>query len=193
MTESTLPDGDPAPPTAVLVYSATALQETLDGLAENLVAAGPTPVGLTMTVVLDGVAVTLPAGDRHSAVASSVVQDLPNSTPGPRDPDSMVALFAAQIGDFADLATVVSRSAGADTPAQGGHTFHSLEVTDLAEFSARNQAIGVLVDRGHTPDEARLVLQRRATSNSATLIQTAQDILDDLTDPAAQPRSTPWG
>jgi hypothetical protein len=42
-----------------------------------------------MTIVLDGVAVTLAAGDRDSAVASSVVLDLRPSQQLSNDPDSM--------------------------------------------------------------------------------------------------------
>ena len=126
MTESTLPDGDPAPPTSALVHPGTELHGTLDGLAEN-------------------------------------------------------------------LAAVVRQSAGVDRSTQPGHTVYSLEVSGLAEFPARNQAIGVLVEWGHIPDEARLELQRRATSNSASLEQAAQDILDNLTDPAVSTPLDPLG
>ncbi len=146
-----------------------------------------------MTVVLDGVAVTLAAGDRDSAVASSVVLDLRPSQRLSNDPDSMVAFFGAHVGDFADLAAVVSRSAGVDRSSRAGPTVHLVEVSCLAEFSARNQAIGVLVERGRTRDAARLEVQRRATSNAATLNQTAQEILDNLTGPAVSTALDPLG
>jgi len=51
-------------------------------------------------------------------------------------------------------------------------------------LSVRNQAIGVLIDRGHAPDEARIELSRRANREGITMNQTAQDILDALTAPA---------
>ena len=51
-------------------------------------------------------------------------------------------------------------------------------------LSVRNQAIGVLIDRGNAPDEARIELYRRASSEGITMNQTAQDILDTLTVPA---------
>ena len=51
-------------------------------------------------------------------------------------------------------------------------------------LSVRNQAIGVLIDRGHAPDEARIELSRRANREGITMNQTAQDILDALTVPA---------
>ena len=146
-----------------------------------------------MTVVLDGVAVTLAAGDRDSAVASSVVLDLRPSQQLSNDPDSMVAFFGAHVGDFADLAAVVSRSAGVDRSSRAGPTVHLVEVSCLAEFSARNQAIGVLVERGRTRDAARLEVQRRATSNAETLKQTAQEILDNLTGPAVSTALDPLG
>ena len=105
----------------------------------------------------------------------------------------MVVFFGAQGGDVADLPAVVSQSAGVGRSTRPGHTACSLEVGGLAEFSARNQAIGVLVELGHTPDQARLELQRRATSNSASLEQTAQDILDNLADPAVSTPLDPLG
>jgi hypothetical protein len=63
--------------------------------------------------------------------------------------------------------------------------------SDLREvfraLSIRNQAIGVLIDRGHAPDEARIELYRRANRDGITMNQTAQHILDTVTVPA--PRS----
>ena len=51
-------------------------------------------------------------------------------------------------------------------------------------LSVRNQAIGVLIERGSPPEEARIELHRRANKDGITMNQTAQDILDALTVPA---------
>ena len=48
-------------------------------------------------------------------------------------------------------------------------------------LSVRNQAIGVLIDRGNAPEEARIELYRRASREGTSMNQTAQDILDTLT------------
>jgi hypothetical protein len=48
-------------------------------------------------------------------------------------------------------------------------------------LSVRNQAIGVLIDRGNAPEEARIELYRRASREGVSMNQTAQDILDTLT------------
>jgi hypothetical protein len=50
-------------------------------------------------------------------------------------------------------------------------------------LSVRNQAIGVLIDRGNDPDEACVELYRRANREGVTMNETAQDILDTLTVP----------
>jgi len=94
--------------------------------------------------------------------------------------------YAAEVGAFADLAAAVTRSAGVGehvsargkvAPPRSGP---SLGVSGLAEFSVRNQAIGVLIDQGYTPDEARIELRRRATRDDVTLHDTVQLTLDHL-------------
>jgi DNA-binding CsgD family transcriptional regulator len=181
VTESTLPNEDLALLTSALDCPGTDLQETLGVLADHLAAALPSYAGLTMRVVVDGVAVTLTAGDRHLAVTTSAHRNPRHCTPAQNDPDGMVIFSAAQAGGLADLAAVVTRSADGDRSIAQAHTAHSLGVSGLAEFSARNQAIGALVEQGHTPAEARIEIQRRATRTSRTLNETAQDILDTLT------------
>ena len=51
MTEATLPDGDRASPTAVLVHPTTELQESLDGPAENLARVETVAVSLSRNIL----------------------------------------------------------------------------------------------------------------------------------------------
>jgi hypothetical protein len=58
-------------------------------------------------------------------------------------------------------------------------------------LSVRNQAIGVLIERGSPPEEARIELHRRANKDGITMNQTAQDILDTLAVPVLPNWSEP--
>ena len=146
-----------------------------------------------MTVVLDGVAVTIAAGDSDFLVTSTALLNAPLCTSKQNDPHTMVVFSAEQVGDFADLAAVVTRSPGGDESIVQSRSAHSLGVIGLAEFSARNEAIGVLVEQGHTAEEARIEIHRRATRNARTLNETAQDILDSIPEAAASTRISPLG
>lgn len=131
--------------------------------------------------------VTLSVHDPDLAVTCNASLMVPLSALIPDEVmDSTMVFHAAEVGAFADLAAVVARSAGAGervlsggyvTPLRSGN---SLAVSGLAAFSVRNQAMGVLIDQGCTPDEARIELCRRSTSDEAAMDDTAQDILDHL-------------
>jgi len=185
--EATLPNGDLAFLTDALDEPGTDLRVVLTVITDHLAAVVASVLGVALTLILDGVTVTLSDHDADVAVTSNASLNLPFSALVPDAPDSTMLLYAAEAGAFADLAAVVTRSAGvASTVPARGHpallrSGHSVEVTGLAEFSAFNQAIGALIDQGYPPDEARTELRRRATRDGATLDETAQDTLDQLT------------
>ena len=180
VAEATRPDDDLGLLTAALGDPGIDLEELLGVLADQLAGAWPACAGLTMTVVHDGVAVTLTVGGRDLLVTSNAFLNLPLCTQTQNKPDGRVAFYAAQVRDFADLAAVVTGSAGRDRSIAQSRSAHSLGVSGLAEFSARNQAIGVLVEQGHTPDEARTEIRRRSARSAGTLTETSQDILNSL-------------
>jgi DNA-binding CsgD family transcriptional regulator len=187
VVDSTLPNGDLALLTDALDEPGTDLREMLTMFTDHLAAAEASVLGVTITLILDGVAVTLSDHDADVAVTSNASLNLPFSAFIPDVTDSTMVHYAAEVGAFADLTVVVTRSAGGGehVPARGHPALlrsgHSMEVTGLAEFSARNQAIGVLIDQGYPPDEARTELRRRASRDKATLDETAQNTLDQLT------------
>ena len=190
VAEATRPTGDLALLTAASGDPGVDLEEMLGALADQLAAAWPAAVGLALTVVLDGVAVTLTAGDRDLLITANAVLTVPLCTPEDNDVANRVVFYAAPVCDFADLVAVVTRSGGRDRSSAHGHTCPRLGVSGLAEFSARNEAIGVLTGQGHTPDEARIEIQRRATRNARTVPETAQDILGNLPQRGVLPGST---
>ena len=192
MVDSALPYGesrtfgDLARLTAALAEPGTDLRATLMVFAGHLAAVVPSFLGVRITVVLDGFMVTLSVDEADRAPTHRASLDVPLSALVPDATDGTMMFYAADVGALADLAALVTRSAdvGGQVPS-GGHrasprSGHFLGVSGLAEFSVYNQAIGVLIDQGYPPDEARIELSRRATSDEATLTDTARDTLDHL-------------
>jgi hypothetical protein len=115
-------------------------------------------LGLTMTLMIDGYPITLTAIDPDD-IATSL--RLPLDVLGHTDPGSVLVLYAAKPGAFVDLAADLSFALGlspntmtldddltptSDDPAG---------LQGLAEMVQVNQAIGILIERGHLPDSAR--------------------------------------
>ncbi len=189
VAHSTLPNGnsivlgDLALLTAALDEPDTDLHAELVVFADNLAAAVPSFLGVTITVALDGVMVTLSAHDADRATRGASLR-VPFSALVPDVMAGAMLFYAADEGAFADLAALVTGSAGVGVQVPPGEQMtsprpgYSLRLSGLTEFSTRNQAIGVLIDQGYTPDEARIELSRRATRDEATLDDTAKDTID---------------
>lgn len=145
-------------------------------LVTDLRAAVPSFRGLQVIIVNSGQPITLtdllPAGTDGAALASLRV---PLSLIGPdHDGGSRVVFYAGTPGAFVDLAADLSYVLEATT-SRDGETSRRLVLdadlpsnavvsglTGLAELSAVNRAVGILIDRGHTRDHAYAILQRAA-------------------------------
>jgi DNA-binding CsgD family transcriptional regulator len=180
-------DGDLALLTDALGDPGTDLRDELTVFADQLTAAAPSFLGVTMTVVMDGVAVTLSADAAVPTPTPKATVNVSFSALMPDDAiDGQMVFCAAEVGAFADLAAVVTRSSGAkqqvavDEHLPPPRSGHAVGVSGLAKFSARNRAIGVLIDQGHCPDQAWIELHHRATRDEVTVDESARLILDHL-------------
>ena len=149
----------------------TDLQAVLVGLADDLMAAVPSFIGLRMTLHLDNWPITVTTIEAGQAAAAGASLQFPLDQLAGAGPDGTVVLYAGQAGAFVDLAADARRVRRLD----GGVVVDGhLSCTDnpgapgppgasgLDESTVVNQAIGVLVDRGRLPDEAHEELLRRA-------------------------------
>ena len=170
--------------TAALDDPGTDLETILDVLVDDLSAAVSSFLGLRMTLQLDGVPVTLTAMDAGLAVTAGASLTLPLGRSTDEGPGGTVVFYARHPGAFVDLAADLQRvhdpdgqvylddhlpSAG-DQPRWAG-------ITGLAELSVVNQAIGVLITRGHSPAEAHAELRRRATDTLHSMPDAAEHVL----------------
>lgn len=133
-------------------------------------------LGMTMTVAVDGHEVSVTVDDHDTTpIAASLV--IPLTAVSSAEAGSTLTLYAGRPGAFVDLAADLSYALGVD------HTDLVLDdhlaptgsaVTGLDRHLAINRAIGILLERGHTPESARELLHRLDPGN---LHVTAEQLL----------------
>ncbi|MEP6559725.1 MAG: hypothetical protein ABJD68_01440, partial [Nakamurella sp.] len=139
----------------------------------------------SLSLNLDDVPMTLNsfAGGAAELVQSSLWLPL-----APRDtelPSGHVVFYAQVAGAFNDLAQdagwmlVLDRQAVLDghlSPVTAGQD----GIRGFREFSDINQAAGVLIAMGETPESARTELHRRALLTNQTVLDAARDLLSSI-------------
>ena len=179
---------------AALDEDGTDLQAMLEVLTDDLAAAVPSILGLTMTIPhgqndehgFDGDRVTLnflPPG-LVGSVSTSML--LPLDALGVTGPGGTVVFFAARPGAFVDLAADTSFAYNLDGHVRLDEHLPSADchagppgVSGHTELSTINQAIGALLDRGHTTTEARSILRRLADQDGIPLHHAAEQLLNN--------------
>ena len=154
-------------------------------LIDDLTAAVPSFLGLRMTIPADGNTVTLNFLPPTMAGAVRTSLLLPLDALGVPGQGGTVVFYAARPGAFVDLAADTRVADGLngqvtldehlptpDHPAGPSGLFGHTETSTI------NQAIGVLLGRRHTPEQARSVLQRSAHQHRVPLHHAAQHLLN---------------
>jgi hypothetical protein len=162
------------------------LEDLLRAVAVDSQRAVDSYLGLTMTLIIDGYPITLTAMDPDD-IATSL--RLPLDVLGEADPGSVLVLYAAKPGAFVDLAADLSFALGLSPNMiilddDLAPTSDSAGLQGLAEMVQVNQAIGILIERGHLPDSARTELRRLAHHAQTTLHAAAQQLIH-TTQPSA--------
>jgi hypothetical protein len=183
--------------TAALDEPGADIAASLRQLAADTLAAIPSFLGLsvilnrsdrlfTFTYLTDGVA----ADDVRTSLRATVrgVSD------GRAPPREAIILYAGSPGTFvdlaADLAWLTARPHG-DFALDQDLTIPtgSLTGTPLAAESVINQAIGVLIGRGHTPEQAHRELDTQAVVSGTDRPSVARLVLATLGTPRTSPTS----
>jgi hypothetical protein len=159
--------------TDLLDEPGTDLEATLQALAADTRQAVDSYLGLTMTLVIDGYPITLTTVEPVEVETSL---RLPLSALGNAGLLGALVFYAGNPGAFVDLAADLSFALGLGpdvvaldqdlTPISDPAGLTGL--TGLAEMSQVNQAIGILIERGHMPDSARTELHRLANLAQTT-------------------------
>lgn len=163
------------------------LATTLDQLATDAKLAVGSLVGLTVRLTVGGQQTQLSTLDGAAASGAVRASLLIPLQPVLVDAAATAAgidlvLYAATRGAFtdlaADLAWLTGRALGEYVLDQHLAGLHATAPTDgLATLSLINQAIGVLIARGHTPEQAERELQARAARGGVDRHVAARQIL----------------
>jgi len=170
------------------------LRAVLSVLTDDLSAAIPAYVGLTVTMHLDENAVVLSTLDPDRAVGILSSMLVPLFALGSSGTNGGVTFYSAAPGAFIELADDAQWILGLDCPpVLDAHLPSSWQdpagIRGLTELSELNQAVGVLIEDGHTPFDAHTELRRRAARNRQTVAETARHLLNTLPQPDAAARA----
>lgn len=161
------------------------LESSLRQLAADTKLAVRSYLGLSVTITIGDQQITLTgleAFTQPGDIVTSLLVPLPaaeSDGTGP-PPQIGVVLYAGKPGAYvdlaADLAWLTGRPLGAFVLDRHLTPPGTTATTGLRALSVINRAIGVLIDRGHTPGQARRELDARAT-RGGTDRRTAADLL----------------
>jgi len=168
----------------------TDLQTVLAVLVDDLRAAIPSALGLTVTITEAGDAVTLTSAAPDVPATAAASLRIPLDEVSAAGPGSAVTFYAARPGAFVDLAADIRDAYGLnsqvvidwhlDDPAFSTGSPGGPGMTGLTELVVINRALGVLLGQGRHSNP-RGVLQWRADQAGTTLVAVAQQLLDELT------------
>ena len=168
----------------------TDLLAVLSVLVDDLVTAVPSFLGLSMTLpqqpapaaVENAVTLNFLPPARAGSVGTTL--QIPVQAPGISGCGGTVLFYAARPGAFVDLAADIRFAYGRNgriildqhLPSPN-HPPRPSGVSGHAHASTINRAIGVLIGRGHTPENARSILQHRADQDEIPLLRVAEQLL----------------
>lgn len=158
------------------------LEHGLQALTVDVKLAVASYTGMTMTIALDGHDVTFTVRDGPPSQVAATSLLIPLAALPTTDTASTLLLYAATPGAFVDLAADLSYALRVDPPnlVLDGHLpapAASSGMTGLDTHFAIDQAIGVLIDRGHTPETARDEVHRLAGLDHGDLRAAADQII----------------
>ena len=101
--------------------------------------------------------------------------------------DSQITFYASAPGTFVDLAADLAFALGSDSLRLDEDIPSALvsDLTGVGRLSTINEAVGVLIGHGHTPDSAQRELRHTADATPCSIQKAAEAVTDN-------PSSTLW-
>jgi hypothetical protein len=166
------------------------LEAILSVLTDDLVSAIPSYLGLIIILHVDGnpIIVSTLDSSRNGRARASLMLSLLPTVPGAAA--GSVAFYSGEPGAFIELADDARWIFNLNgPPVLDGHLTLGRDgaepagIRGLTAHTNINQAIGVLIEEGHTRDGARAELARRSVGTGRSLPEIALQLLDDITPP----------
>jgi hypothetical protein len=140
-------------------------------------------LGLTVTIALDEHEIAFSMNEHADEIRTSL--RIPLTAVAGNDVGSSVVLYAAVAGAFVDLAADIGFALAMDASRLllDEHLVPRIPVGAIIGLRAQatiNRAIGVLIERGYTPEWARAELRGHARAGVSDMVASAQYVLDGL-------------
>jgi hypothetical protein len=159
------------------------LEARVRALADTVRLSVDSYLGMRITLIAGDHALTVTAMERFTDpgdIAASARLQLAALTSA--EPGSVIVFYASRAGAFVDLANDLGFALGVrpdgltidDHPA-GPRVLSG--VAGLSDMAQVNQAIGILIARGHTHQSARTELRRQTRLSEITLVPAAQRLI----------------
>ena len=163
------------------------LEASLMALTASVKRAVPSFRGLALTVVIDEQPVSVTSAERGdtSDIATSLCLLLA-WVPLLRT-DSQIIFDASVPGTFVDLAADLAHALGRESLYLDGDIPVALisDLTGVRRLSTINEAVGVLIGHGHTPDGAQRELRHIADTGRISIHRAAEAVIEN-------PSSSGW-
>jgi hypothetical protein len=156
------------------------LEASLAALTSSVKRAVPSYRGLGLILVIDEQPVTVTSAERGNASDIATSLSLSLAWVPLLGPDSQITFYASVPGTFVDLAADFAHALGSEGLRLDGDIPSALvsDLTGVRRLSTINEAVGVLIGHGHTPDGAQRELRHMADTARISIHQAAEGVIE---------------
>jgi hypothetical protein len=157
------------------------LEASLAALTSSVKRAVPSYRGLGLMLVIDEQPITVISAERGDGSDIATSLSLSLAWVPLLGGDSQITLYASVPGTFVDLAADLAHALGNESLRLDGDIPSALvsDLTGVRRLSTINEAVGVLIGHGHTPDGAQRELRDMADTIRINIHQAAEVVTDD--------------
>jgi len=157
------------------------LDASLAALTTSVKRAVPSYRGLGLILVIDEQPIMVTSAERgdESDIATSLSLSL--AWVPLLGPDSQITFYASVVGTFVDLAADLAHALGSQSLRLDGDIPSALvsDLTGVRRLSTINEAVGVLIGHGHTPDDAQRELRQMADAAGISIHRAAEAVIEN--------------
>jgi hypothetical protein len=140
----------------------------------------PSYRGLGLILVIDEQPITVTSAERGNASEIATSLSLSLAWVPLLGPDSQITFYASVAGTFVDLAADLAHALGNESLRLDEDLRSALvsDLTGVRRLSTINEAVGVLIGHGHTPDGAQRELRQMAYTARISIHRVAEAVIE---------------
>jgi hypothetical protein len=157
------------------------LDASLAALTTSVKRAVPSYRGLGLIVVIDEQPIMVTSAERGNASDIATSLSLSLAWVPLLGPDSQITFYASVVGTFVDLAADLAHALGSQSLRLDGDIPSALvsDLTGVRRLSTINEAVGVLIGHGHTPDDAQRELRQMTDTAGISIHRAAEAVIEN--------------